>query len=70
MVGPLGSGMDDSDRYVRMVAANGVLKLYYISASARKFPIVHPVHGYLPTNTQDFGGMDDTLSSQIYQFTC
>ena len=64
-MGPLGSGLKDSDSHVRMVATSGVLKLYYISASARKFPIVHPVHGYLPTNTQDFGGMDDTLSSQM-----
>ena len=36
MVGPLGSGLDDSDSYVRMVAASGVLELYYLSASTRK----------------------------------
>ena len=65
MVGPLGSGLKDSDSPVRLVAASGVLKLYYLSALARKFLIVHPVNGYIPTSTQDFGGMDDTFSSQI-----
>ena len=65
MVGPLGSGMKDNDSHVRLVAASGVLKLYYLSALARKFLIVHPVNGYIPTSTQDFGGMDDTLSSQM-----
>ncbi|XP_027081038.1 beta-adaptin-like protein A [Coffea eugenioides] len=33
LVGPLGSGLKDSNNYVRMVAAMGVLKLYHISAS-------------------------------------
>lgn len=33
LVGPLGSGLKDSNSYVRMVAVNGVLKLYHISAS-------------------------------------
>ena len=28
MVGPLGSGLDDSDRYVGMVAASGEIILY------------------------------------------
>ncbi|KAK8656633.1 hypothetical protein V6N13_098578 [Hibiscus sabdariffa] len=33
LVGPLGSGLKDSNSYVRMVAVIGVLKLYHISAS-------------------------------------
>ncbi|TYJ24707.1 hypothetical protein E1A91_A08G279500v1 [Gossypium mustelinum] len=33
LVGPLGSGLKDSNSYVRMVAVMGVLKLYHISAS-------------------------------------
>ncbi|GMI88498.1 Adaptor protein complex protein 4B [Hibiscus trionum] len=33
LVGPLGSGLKDSNSYVRMVAVVGVLKLYHISAS-------------------------------------
>ncbi|XP_068652768.1 beta-adaptin-like protein A isoform X1 [Aristolochia californica] len=33
LVGPLGSGLKDSNSYVRMVAAIGVLKLYHISAA-------------------------------------
>nr|GLL38109.1 beta-adaptin-like protein A isoform X2 [Ipomoea trifida] len=33
LVGPLGSGLKDSNGYVRTVAAIGVLKLYHISAS-------------------------------------
>lgn len=33
LVGPLGSGLKDSNSYVRTVAAIGVLKLYHISAS-------------------------------------
>ncbi|KAJ9702369.1 hypothetical protein PVL29_004211 [Vitis rotundifolia] len=33
LVGPLGSGLKDSNSYVRMVAASAVLKLYHISAS-------------------------------------
>lgn len=33
LVGPLGSGLKDSNSYVRTVAAVGVLKLYHISAS-------------------------------------
>ncbi|CAK9325617.1 unnamed protein product [Citrullus colocynthis] len=33
LVGPLGSGLKDSNSYVRMVAVTGVLKLYRISAS-------------------------------------
>ncbi|KAI4316157.1 hypothetical protein L6164_024163 [Bauhinia variegata] len=33
LVGPLGLGLKDSNNYVRMVAVNGVLKLYHISAS-------------------------------------
>lgn len=33
LVGPLGSGLKDSNSYVRTVAALGVLKLYHISAS-------------------------------------
>ncbi|XP_010519911.1 PREDICTED: beta-adaptin-like protein A [Tarenaya hassleriana] len=33
LVGPLGSGLKDSNSYVRMVAVTGVLKLYHISAS-------------------------------------
>lgn len=33
LVGPLGSGLNDSNSYVRTVAAVGVLKLYHISAS-------------------------------------
>ena len=43
MVGPLGSGLKDSDSYVRMVVASGVLKLYHISASTcvdADFPIM------------------------------
>ncbi|GAA0156355.1 membrane traffic protein [Lithospermum erythrorhizon] len=33
LVGPLGSGLKDSNSYVRMVASVGVLKLYHISVS-------------------------------------
>ncbi|POO03918.1 AP-1, 2,4 complex subunit beta [Trema orientale] len=33
LVGPLGSGLKDSNSYVRIVAVMGVLKLYHISAS-------------------------------------
>lgn len=33
LVGPLGSGLKDSNSYVRTVAAVGVLKLYHISPS-------------------------------------
>ncbi|XP_034682475.1 beta-adaptin-like protein A [Vitis riparia] len=33
LVGPLGSGLKDSNSYVRTVAASAVLKLYHISAS-------------------------------------
>ncbi|XVE97541.1 hypothetical protein REPUB_Repub03eG0028200 [Reevesia pubescens] len=33
LVGPLGSGLKDSNSYVRIVAVIGVLKLYHISAS-------------------------------------
>ncbi|GMI83874.1 Adaptor protein complex protein 4B [Hibiscus trionum] len=33
LVGPLGSGLKDSNSYVRVVAVIGVLKLYHISAS-------------------------------------
>nr|DAD44678.1 TPA_asm: hypothetical protein HUJ06_002908 [Nelumbo nucifera] len=34
LVGPLGSGLQDHNSYVRMVAAIGVLKLYHISSSS------------------------------------
>ena len=73
-MGPLGSGLDDSDSYVRMVAASGDLELYYLSASTHKEAAT--ILTWIPNwctlfmvaflqNTQDFGGMDDTLSSQM-----
>ncbi|GLT85405.1 hypothetical protein SLE2022_035950 [Rubroshorea leprosula] len=43
LVGPLGSGLKDSNSYVRMVAVIGVLKLYHISASTcidADFPVI------------------------------
>ena len=63
MVGPLESGLKDSDSYVRMVAACGVLKLYHISASTHVDADFPAMLKHLMLNDPDTQVVANCLSS-------